>query len=94
MRIVVSSQFTVNSGGRKRVKAGKRFDGDFNTEDTESTQNTEKKALRMRHGRKGDGLRQWDEYGRLRRAAAEWPGKPWSSSSSSFFYSGSSWGAS
>jgi hypothetical protein len=50
MGIFVSSQFTVNSGSRKRLRAGKRLDGDFNTEDTESTENTEKKALGMRHG--------------------------------------------
>jgi hypothetical protein len=46
MRIVVSSQFTVNSGSTKRLKSGKRLDGDFNTADTESTEEEREESVR------------------------------------------------
>jgi hypothetical protein len=74
MRRVDSSQFTVNSPRRKMERLGKRLNGELNTKGTESIEATEKKALGIGHGGRGDSLRLWSECGRLERAAAEWPG--------------------
>src|SRR6267378_862879 len=89
-----SQQFTVYSQKQEKKKSDRSRNGSRRISTQRTQRNTEKRALGMRHGRRGHGLRRWGECGRLGRAAAEWPGKPWSSSLSSSFYLGLLWEAS